>query len=113
MDEIIVWLVALPLAGALLTLLLPSPATLIAIVTGVASTIAGGILLYGVGTHGALYYEVGGWTAGLGIAMRADGVTALLLMMNAVVLLAAAALAAALPARRAAHVDPVIAMRQE
>ena len=95
MTEVLIWLVAMPLAGALATLLLPRAATAVVIVTAVATTVAAGTLLYIVGTQGAMDYEVGGWTAGLGIALRADGLSALLLMMNALVVLAASVYASA------------------
>ena len=75
--------------GALAALLLPRSATAAAIGTGVATTVAAGLLLFGVATQGALHYEIGGWTAGLGIALRADGLSTLLLMMTALVVLAA------------------------
>jgi len=90
-----IWLVALPMAGALATLLLPRSATAAAIGTGLATTVAAGLLLFGVATQGALHYEVGGWSAGLGIALRADGLSALLLMMTALVALAASVYASA------------------
>ncbi|MCG6900983.1 MAG: oxidoreductase [Gammaproteobacteria bacterium] len=84
-----IWLVALPLAGALAALLLPRLATAAAIVTGLLTTVAAGVLLFGVATQGALHYEIGGWTAGLGIMLRADGLSTLLLLMTALVVLAA------------------------
>ena len=83
-----IWLVALPLAGALAALLLPRLATAAAIVTGLLTTVAAGVLLFGVATQGALHYEIGGWTAGLGIMLRADGLSTLLLLMTALVVLA-------------------------
>jgi formate hydrogenlyase subunit 3/multisubunit Na+/H+ antiporter MnhD subunit len=89
MADVIIWLVAIPLVGAIATLLLPRPATLLVVATGVATSTAAGLLLYSVAIQGALHYEVGGWTAGLGIALRADGLSALLLMMVALVMLAA------------------------
>ena len=89
MTDAMIGLVALPLAGALATLLLPRSATAVAIGTGLASTAAAGLLLFGVATQGALHYEIGGWSTGLGIALRADGLSALLLMMVALVVLAA------------------------
>jgi formate hydrogenlyase subunit 3/multisubunit Na+/H+ antiporter MnhD subunit len=76
-------------------MLLPRFATSVAIAAGVLTTVAAGTLLYGVGTRGALGYDIGGWTAGLGIALRADGLSALLLMMNALVMLAASVYASA------------------
>ena len=95
MTDAMIGLVALPLAGALVTLLLPRSATAVAIGTGLATTVAAGLLLFGVATQGALHYEIGGWSAGLGIALRADGLSALLLMMTALVVLAASVYASA------------------
>ncbi|MCG6864949.1 MAG: oxidoreductase [Thiogranum sp.] len=95
MTELLIGLVATPLTGALVTMLLPRFATSVAIAAGVLTTVAAGTLLYGVGTRGALGYDIGGWTAGLGIALRADGLSALLLMMNALVMLAASVYASA------------------
>jgi multicomponent Na+:H+ antiporter subunit D len=89
MADALIWSVVTPLAGALLTLLLPRPATAVVMATGLATTVAAGSLLYGVGTQGAMLYEIGGWTAGLGIALRADALSALLLTMTALVVLAA------------------------
>jgi formate hydrogenlyase subunit 3/multisubunit Na+/H+ antiporter MnhD subunit len=88
MINTIIWLVAMPLSGALLTLLLKRYATAIAIGTGIATSISAAILLYAVATQGVMVYEIGGWSAGLGIALRVDGLSALLLMMAAIVLLA-------------------------
>ena len=93
--DAMIGLVALPLAGALATLLMPRSATAVAIGTGLATTVAAGLLLFGVVTQGALHYEIGGWSAGLGIALRADGLSALLLMMTALVALAASVYASA------------------
>jgi formate hydrogenlyase subunit 3/multisubunit Na+/H+ antiporter MnhD subunit len=88
MSDALIWLVILPLAGSLATLLLPRFATAVAVGTGLATSLVAGALLYGVASEGALHYEVGGWTAGLGIALRADGLSALMLMMIALVVLA-------------------------
>jgi formate hydrogenlyase subunit 3/multisubunit Na+/H+ antiporter MnhD subunit len=95
MTDAMIGLVALPLAGALATLLLPRLATVVAIGTGLATTVAAGLLLFGFATQGALHYEIGGWSAGLGIALRADALSALLLMMTALVALAASVYASA------------------
>jgi multicomponent Na+:H+ antiporter subunit D len=89
MSDTLIWLVAIPLAGALMTLLLPRIAMAVVMAAGLATATAAGTLLYGVGTQGAMIYEIGGWSAGLGIALRADGLSALLLMMIALVMLPA------------------------
>ena len=89
MTDAMIGLVALPLAGAIATLLLPRRATRLVILTGLLTTATAGLLLHGVATQGAMQYEIGGWKAGLGIALRVDGLSALLLMMNALVVLAA------------------------
>ena len=95
MADTLIWLVALPLAGAVATLLLPRQAAAIVNVTALATTAVAGTLLYGVARQGAFSYELGGWTAGLGIALRADGLSTLLLMMTALVVLASSVYASA------------------
>ena len=60
-----------------------------------ATTLAAAALLHGVATQGIMDYAIGGWTGGLGIALRADGLSALLVLMNALVVLAASVYASA------------------
>jgi formate hydrogenlyase subunit 3/multisubunit Na+/H+ antiporter MnhD subunit len=95
MSDTLIWLVALPLTGAVATLLLPRQATALANVTAVATTAVAAMLLHAVSRDGALSYEIGGWSAGLGIALRADGLSTLLLMMTALVVLASSVYASA------------------
>ena len=95
MAETLIWLVAVPLAGAVAALLLPRQSTPIVSVTAVAASLVAGTLLYAVSEQGRLSYEIGGWSAGLGISLRADGLSALLLMMTALVALATSVYAAA------------------
>lgn len=95
MNDLLVVLVALPLAAALISLLLRRIATAVVMLFGLATTLAAGTLLYGVSTEGALQYDLGGWTAGLGIALRADGLSAILVLMIALVMLAASVYASA------------------
>ena len=95
MIESLIWSVAIPLAGALTALLLQRVATWVVMITAVMTTFSAGMLVYTVATQGAIQYEIGGWTAGLGIALRADGLSALLLMMTAVVVLASSIYASA------------------
>ena len=95
MADTLIWLVALPLAGSIATLLLPRQATALVNAVAVATTAVAGMLLYSVGRQGILSYEIGGWSAGLGIALRADGLSALLMMMTALVVLASSVYAGA------------------
>jgi formate hydrogenlyase subunit 3/multisubunit Na+/H+ antiporter MnhD subunit len=93
--DLLILPVAIPLAGSLAALLLTRYATGVVMASAVAGTAAAGLLLHGVATRGPLQSELGGWTAGLGIALRADGLSALLLMMTALVILAASVYATA------------------
>lgn len=95
MTDTLIWLVALPLAGAVLSLLLRPQAGAVVLVTALTTTGAAAVLLQGVSGHGPLVYEIGGWSAGLGIALRADGLSALLVLMTALVVLAATVYASA------------------
>ena len=95
MADTLVWLVTLPLIGAVATLLLPRQANTIANVSAAATAVAAGVLVHAVYVQGALHYAIGGWHAGLGIALRADGLSALLLLMTALVMLAATTYAGA------------------
>jgi formate hydrogenlyase subunit 3/multisubunit Na+/H+ antiporter MnhD subunit len=88
MIDLLIWLVALPLAAAIVTVMLPRYASIIVIATAIAISLCAAVLLHTVSTQGELFYELGGWSAGLGIALRADGLSSLLLMMTAVVILA-------------------------
>ncbi len=95
MADALIWLVALPMTGAVAALLLPRLATALVNMLAVATTAVAGTLLYAVSQQGILSYEIGGWSAGLGIALRADGLSALLLLMTALVVLASSVYASA------------------
>lgn len=88
MADILVWLIALPLSGAVATLLFPRRGYAIAIGSAVATAVAAGVLVHALSVQGALHYAMGGWHAGLGIALRADGLSGLLILMTALVMLA-------------------------
>ena len=95
MTDPLVWLIALPLAGAVMTLLLPRQGNAIANLSAVATAVFAGVLVHAVSGQGAQDYAIGGWQAGLGIALRTDGLSALLLLMTALVMLAATTYAGA------------------
>ena len=95
MNDALIWMVALPLGGALATLLLPRIATALALTIGLATSLTAGRLLIEVASRGALHYDIGGWSTGLGIVLRADGLSAALLLMTALVVLATSVYASA------------------
>ncbi len=85
MIEALVWAIASPLFGALLSVLLPRVAPTIGVVTSLATAAAAVAILWLVAAQGPLEYAIGGWSPGLGIALQADGLSALLLGMSALV----------------------------
>jgi len=85
MTDPLVWPVLLPLIAALFALVWPRRAAAIA-VTGMAATLAASVwLLWRVAEQGSLVHALGGWQPGLGIALRADALAALLLLMSTLV----------------------------
>jgi len=89
MSNLLAGIVALPLAAALPTLVWPGagrPLTLAAAGLTLAATL---LLLGEVAAAGTVTLVPGGWTTGLGIVLRADGLSAVLLAMTAMVALAA------------------------
>ena len=88
MIDSLVWVIALPLFGALLTVLRPGSAGTIGIASVLATAVAAGATIGVVATEGKVEYAIGGWSPGLGIALRADGLSVVLLVMTALVALA-------------------------
>ena len=81
-------LVLLPLAGALLSVLVPRWAVRFGLLTAVATTLAALGLAGVVLEQGAQRVSIGGWGAPLGIQLLADGLSAVLVVMTALVGLA-------------------------
>ncbi len=88
MTETLVWAIAFPLLGALLSHLLPGRAVLVGTLASLATLTVAVLAAVTVVNQGTVIYAIGGWTPGLGIALRADGLSVLLLLMNALVALA-------------------------
>lgn len=101
MIDSLVWVIGLPLFGALLTVLRPRAAGVIGVVSAVATVIAAAATIWLVASEGTVGYTIGGWSPGLGIALRADGLSALLLLMTALVALAVSVYARAYFRRQA------------
>ena len=89
MDNLLIWPVALPLAAALIALLWPRRGGAVAVAGMGASAAVAAAVLWQVAAEGALIHALGGWRPGLGIALRADALAAVLLLMSALVGLAA------------------------
>jgi formate hydrogenlyase subunit 3/multisubunit Na+/H+ antiporter MnhD subunit len=73
--------IALPLIGATLAAALPSRAGAVGLFAGALTTAAALMTAYLVAEAGPLRSDLGGWGAPLGIALAADGLSAVLLAM--------------------------------
>lgn len=95
MHSLLVWPVALPLIGSLLALVWPRRPDAIGIVGSAAALAAAVLVVARVMQQGTLEHALGGWAPGLGIALRADTLSAAMLLMTAVIALAAGVYATA------------------
>ena len=95
MTDALVWVVALPLAGALLSVVVPRSAGVIGVVAAVATAAAASAVLWLVAADGAVRYAIGAWPKGLAITLQADALSALLLLMTSIVALASSVYATA------------------
>lgn len=93
--NLLIWPIALPLIGSLLALAWPRGGDRIALGSMLASVVAAAWIAVQISEHGVRELALGGWQPGLGIALRADGLSAALLLMSAVVALAASIYATA------------------
>ncbi|WP_029353880.1 proton-conducting transporter membrane subunit [Bosea sp. 117] len=88
---LLVFAVVVPVIGMLALLMLrllglsrAAPVALVAIAGGTAVAFATAYLV--IGTQSALVYVVGGWAPPLGLALRADGLSAVMMAMAAVII---------------------------
>ena len=95
MIDNLIGVITFPLFGAVLTVVFPHLASIIGVVSALTTVVTATMVLWLVATAGPLSYAIGGWSPGLGIALRADGLSALLLLMAALVALAASVYATA------------------
>jgi len=84
----IIWLVAIPLLGALLCTVFPRLANRIGWMFAAGNMLAALLVMHTVSQEGAFHYVIGGWSQGLGIALFADSLTALMVVMSAIIALA-------------------------
>jgi formate hydrogenlyase subunit 3/multisubunit Na+/H+ antiporter MnhD subunit len=95
MNSLLIWPIALPLVGSLLALVWPLRAGTWGIATSAAAAGAAVWVVVEVAVQGVQVHALGGWQPGLGIALRADALSAALLLMSALVALAAGVYATA------------------
>lgn len=81
MDELLILAVVLPILGATLTAALPGQALMLGLLSALITSTAGLTVTAAVWWQGPLHLAIGGWEAPLGVALRADGLTAALLAM--------------------------------
>lgn len=79
------WCVAVPLAGALLTFLLPGRVVAVGLGAALATATASLLVVARVAVDGSQRYAIGAWGAPLGIELAADGLSALMLGATAAV----------------------------
>ncbi|WP_417582004.1 complex I subunit 5 family protein [Nitrincola sp.] len=86
MQSPIPWLLIIPLAGAVLTMLLPERLRSVASLLGILSQLTASVSLLLLVQHaGPVTYAMGDWQAPLGIALRADGLATLFVLMSTLV----------------------------
>ncbi|MCG8068548.1 MAG: oxidoreductase [Candidatus Thiodiazotropha taylori] len=90
MNNLLIWPVAAPLLSALLALLWPRRSTWIGVLGTALSLLAVVLVSRQVIESGAIELALGGWSPGLGIALRADGLSVLMLLMSTLVSMAVA-----------------------
>lgn len=87
MDASLALAVSVPLIGGLLTTAVPKRAQGLGLLASLATLAVAVWVMAGVWQQGGLHAELGGWSAPLGIALAADGLSAALLGMAALVAL--------------------------
>ncbi|MEW8212165.1 MAG: oxidoreductase, partial [Candidatus Thiodiazotropha taylori] len=90
MNNLLIWPVAAPLLSALLALLWPRRSSWIGVLGTALSLLAVVLVSRQVIESGAIELALGGWSPGLGIALRADGLSVLMLLMSTLVSMAVA-----------------------
>ena len=87
MTDLLVWPILLPLLASLLALVFPRRGDWIGGMASLAVLISAAWLVHSVWDNGVIAVALGGWQPGLGIALRADGLSSVLLLMVAIVAL--------------------------
>ena len=89
MNNLLIWPIVLPLLATLAVVVWPRRSDQIGLAASLAVLLAVVLVLQRIAAEGTLLLALGGWTPGLGIALRADAFAAALALMVALVALAA------------------------
>ena len=81
----IVWVILIPLIGAMACFMWPRRGNLLGMISTIATGVACIALYLQLLDHGVLRYALGGWGAPLGIDLYSDGLSMLMLLMTALV----------------------------
>ena len=90
MNNLLIWPVVIPLLGSLLALLLPARSSQIGVAGTGLSLLAVFAIALRLMEEGVMELALGGWQPGLGIALRADGLSVLMLLLSTLVSMAVA-----------------------
>lgn len=81
----IIWIILIPLMGAMLCFMWPRRVNLLGMISAVATALTSVALYLQLLDDGAIRYTLGGWGAPLGIDLYADGLSVLMLLITALV----------------------------
>ena len=89
MNDAIIWVIAIPLLGSLISIIWSRYASMIAIISNLLALAASIIIVAQVYQSGPVNHALGSWQSGLGISLRADALSSILLLMSMIVISAA------------------------
>lgn len=88
MIDALIWVILIPLLGGVVAVLFPRVAGITGVLSTAGLVLASLVLIKLIADSGPQLYSLGGWSAGLGISLYADGLSSLLLLMTALIALA-------------------------
>ena len=89
MNDVIIWVIVIPLLGSLISIIWSRYASIVAIISNLLALAASIIIVAQVYQYGPFNHALGSWQSGLGISLRADALSSILLLMSMTVISAA------------------------
>jgi formate hydrogenlyase subunit 3/multisubunit Na+/H+ antiporter MnhD subunit len=89
MNNAIIWVIVIPLLGSLVSIIWSRFSSVIAIAASLLTLTTSILVLIQVYESGPVVHLLGSWQAGLGITLRADGLSSIILLMSMMVVCAA------------------------